>query len=97
LKKFIESISQIKTDGVKRHMLSVLSTHKIPEELQGKLINQCLKFVLSPTETVAVKVHALQCIANLTKQYPELEDQLPKTSAAFRARAKKMLAQLKYI
>jgi len=48
-----------------------------------------------------VKVHAMQAIANIAKHYPELEnelkaaieDQLPKTSAAFHARAKRVLKE----
>ncbi|HET7818610.1 MAG TPA: hypothetical protein VFL70_04840 [Bacteroidia bacterium] len=96
---FVDTISQFKVDGIKRNMISVLAKHDIPEQLQGKLIDTCFKFMLSPTETVAVKVEAMQCIANLLPVYPDLitelkaviHDQLPKTSAAFRARAKHVL------
>ncbi len=99
---FIDTIQKFKIDGVKRNMVSVLASQFIPKKLQGKLINVCFDLILSPTETVAVKTHALQTIANIAKQHPELikelktviEDQLPKTTAAFHARAKHILKEL---
>lgn len=96
---FISSIKKIKIDGIKRNMLAVLASNKISKNLQGKLVNLCFDLLLSSDETVAVKVYAMQAIANIAKHHPELEnelkaaieDQLPKTSAAFHARAKRVL------
>jgi hypothetical protein len=103
LSKFIESIKQFKVDGIKRNMTKVLASHNIPQKLQGKLLNLCYDLMLSSDETVVVKVHAMQCIANIAKYHPGLknelksaiEDQLPKTSAAFYARAKQISKELK--
>lgn len=100
---FINTIQNFKTDAVKRNMALVLASHPIPRKTQGKLLNVCFDIMLSPTETVVVKVHAMQAIANIAKQQPELinelksaiEDQLPKTTAAFHARAKHILKELK--
>ncbi len=96
---FIASIQKFDTDGIKRNMFLVLASHNIPEKLQGKLVNLCFDLLLSSEETVAVKVHAMQAIANIAKKHPELknelkaaiEDQMPKTSIAFHARAKHVL------
>lgn len=96
---FVTTVEGFKIDGIKRNMLSALSEHAIPEELQGQLVNTCFEFLLSPDETVAVKVFAMQIVANIAEQHPELqneltaviEDQLPKSSAAFHARAKRVL------
>ncbi|MES2284190.1 MAG: hypothetical protein V4547_00795 [Bacteroidota bacterium] len=96
---FISSIKKIKIDGIKRNMASVLASSTIPKNQQGKLVNLCFDLLLSSEETVVVKVHAMQAIANIAKHHPELknelkmaiEDQLPKTSAAFHARAKFIL------
>lgn len=98
---FISSIKKIKIDGIKRNMLAVLASNKISKNLQGKLVNLCFDLLLSSDETVAVKVYAMQAIANIAKHHPELEnelkaaieDQLPKTSAAFHARAKRVLKE----
>jgi UDP:flavonoid glycosyltransferase YjiC (YdhE family) len=96
---FIDTIQTLKIDGIKRNMSLVLASHAIPKKLQGKLIALCFDLLLSANETVVVKVHAMQAIANLAKEYPELkhelkatiENQLPKTTAAFHARAKHIL------
>ncbi len=96
---FIDSIKKLKIDGIKRNMTAVLASVKIAENLHGKLVNLCFDLLLSSEETVVVKVHAMQAIANIAKHHPELknelkaaiEDQLPKTSAAFHARAKFIL------
>jgi hypothetical protein len=98
---FISSIKKIKIDGIKRNMLAVLASNTISKNLQGKLVNLCFDLLLSSDETVAVKVYAMQAIANIAKNHPELEhelkaaieDQLPKTSAAFHARAKRVLKE----
>lgn len=102
LSKFIDSIEQFQVDGIRRNMMGVLAKHEIPEKLQGKAVDVCFRLLLSPTEKVAVKVEAMQTIANVTKQYPELkqelklaiEDQLPKTTVAFHARSKHILKKL---
>lgn len=99
---FISTITKFEIDGIRRNMVVVLASNKIPKNLQGKLVNLCFDLILSKKETVAVKVHALQVVANIAEQHPELkaelkaaiEDQLPKTSAAFHARAKRILKGL---
>lgn len=98
---FIASIKKIKINGIKRHMVAVLASSKISKNLQGKLVNLCFDLLLSSDETVVVKVHAMQAIANIALHHPELqnelkaaiEDQLPKTSAAFHARARRILKE----
>lgn len=98
---FISTIKKIKIDGIKRNMLAVLAGNKISKNQQGKLVNLCFDLLLSSFETVAVKVYAMQAIANIAKHHPELEnelkaaieDQLPKTTAAFHARARRILKE----
>ncbi|MCX6297276.1 MAG: hypothetical protein NTX97_14695 [Bacteroidetes bacterium] len=101
--KFISDINSFNLDALKRNMSRVIASHKIPKKLQGKLVTICFDLILSNEETVAVKVNAMQCIANIAKEHPELinelkaaiEDQLPKTTAAFHARARMVLKALK--
>lgn len=102
LSKFIDTLEHFKVDGIKRNMAGVLSAQAIPEKLQGKAVDLCFRLMLSPDEKVVVKTEAMQTIANLAKQYPELkqelklaiEDQLPKTTAAFHARSRHILKKL---
>lgn len=103
LSKFIDTIEQFQVDGVKRNMACVLARQNIPEKLQGKAVDVCFRLMLSPHETVVVKTEAMQTIANIAAHFPELinelktaiDDQLPRTTAAFHSRARHILKRLK--
>lgn len=100
--RFINSITDFKTDGIKRNMLSALCTQEIPKRIQGKTVTICFDFILSPAETVAVKALSLDILFKFIKNYPELknelkaaiEDQLPKTTIAFQSKGNKILKKL---
>jgi hypothetical protein len=100
--KFINSVRDFQIDGIRRNMLSALCTQEIPVRLQGKTVNICFDFILSPSETVAVKVLSLEILSKFIKDYPELknelkvaiEDQLPKTTVAFQSKGRKILKML---
>jgi len=100
--QFINSVQSFTIDGIKRNMMSALCTQEIPKRMQGKLVSICFDFILSPSETVAVKVLSLDILAKFISDYPELknelkaaiEDQLPKTTAAFHSKGKKVLKRL---
>ena len=63
----------------------------------------CYNLLNSSSEPVAVKVHAMQAIANVVKRNEELKKEfletiellLPMQSAAFMARAKMIVKELK--
>ena len=100
---FIDTVQSFKVAGIKRGILFSLSLQKIPKKLQAKALDICFEFMLSPDETVAVKVYAMELAANITKDHPELknelvsviENQLPKNTVAFSARAKKVVKALR--
>jgi len=99
ISKFIDTLPQLKVDGIKRNMLSGLCSQDIPKKLQGKMVNICFDFILDPDETVAVKVLSLDILWKIAQQHPELknelkaviEDQIPKTTAAFLSKGRKIL------
>lgn len=103
LSKFVDTIELFQVDGVKRNMINVLASHQIPEKIQGKAVDVCFRLLLSPTETVVVKTQAMQVLANISEEHPELkqelkiaiDDQWDKTTAAFHARAKHIRKKLK--
>jgi hypothetical protein len=67
---FTDIIRQIKTeqnDGKKRHFLKLISLHQIPQEEKGFLFDYCLKAFCSKKETLAVRVHAMQILFNITE------------------------------
>jgi hypothetical protein len=86
--------------AVKRNVVRALQYITIPESLHGMVMNTCFDFLADPKETVAVRCFSMTVLANLSKTYPEIkqelraiiEDQLEhEPTAGFRARAKKIL------
>lgn len=89
-------------DAIKRNTVRVLQNAEIPENLHGITANICFKYLQNPSEAIAIKVFSMTIIHNLTKDYPELkeelkfilEEQMPFQSAGFRSRAGKILMKL---
>ena len=85
--------------GTRRNILKILSRSGIPQEYQGELIDLCFRFLVDAGQPVAVKVYAMQIIANHLSSYPELgnelreiiEDQFSRNSAGFHSRGRKIL------
>lgn len=86
-------------NGVRRNCLNLFVYGKIPERLEGELMDLCFKFVADPLETAAVKSSSLGILENLAKKYPEIlpelkliiEDQLPFGATSFKTKAKGIL------
>jgi hypothetical protein len=89
-------------DAIKRNSVRVLQDVEIPEKLHGSMVDICFKYLQNPSEAIAIKVFSMTIIHNLTKDYPELieelkfilEEQMPFQSAGFRSRAGKILRSL---
>jgi hypothetical protein len=89
-------------DAVKRNTVRLLQDISIPEKFQGDVMNICFDFINSPTEKPAIKAFSLTVLHNLSKTYPEIkqelrtviEDRWDFESAAFKSRAKKILASI---
>ena len=88
--------------AVKRNTVRLLQDISIPEKFHGRVMNLCFNYVNSPGEAAAVKAFSLTILENLSRQYPEIkaelktviEDRWPFESAAFHARARKILEKL---
>ena len=89
-------------NSVKRNTIRLLQDISIPKRFQGRVMNICFAYIISPDEAVAVKAFALRVLENLSKKYPEIkselktiiEDRWDYESAAFHSRAKKILKAL---
>ena len=87
-------------NAVKRNSIRLLQYVDIPKKYQGEVLETCFKTISSTSEPVAVKAFSLTVLANLAKKYPEIlpelklviMDQLTHQTAAFAARAKKILS-----
>lgn len=74
-----EIIGQIKTEkqeGKKRHFLKLISLNHIPKEQQSFMLDFCLKAFTSAKEPLAVRVHAMQILYNITEQEPGLKPEI---------------------
>ena len=86
-------------DAVKRNSIRLLQDIEIPKKFHGEIMNICFAYLESPEEPLAVKAFSMSVLANLAKQYPEIipelklliEDQLPRQTAGFISRGKKIL------
>lgn len=86
--------------AVKRNVVRVLQYIDIPEKHHGDVMNLCFDLLADAKEAIAVRVFSMTVLDNLSKQYPEIkqelhaivEDQLEQgCTAAFKARAKTIL------
>lgn len=89
-------------DGMKRHSLRMLARSPLPKENSGQLISQAFNFLLSPVETPAVKVHAMEILYNASLVEPDIRQELidsiewrfQEESAGVRSRGEKILKRL---
>jgi hypothetical protein len=80
VKPFIgEIIAQLKKEnssGKKRHFLKLLTLHELPEEQYSSLFDYCMLCFTSAAEPVAVRVHAMQVLYNISEKEPDLKPEL---------------------
>ena len=89
-------------DAVIRNSVRILQQIEIPESLHGELMNNCFRFIESPSTPVAIKVFSLITLFNLSKFYPEIKNELKliieerwnHETAAFKSRGKHILKAL---
>lgn len=89
-------------DAIKRNTLRVLALQGIPSDLSGMAATICFDVLNDASEAVAIRVHAMQILANICQEEPDLADELRETidahwlhsKPAFRSRGKKVLKQL---
>lgn len=86
-------------DSIKRNTVRLLQHIDIPQKFHGEIMDLCFHYISSPTEAVAIKAFSLSILQNLSKQYPEIRNEVKLIiderweyeTAAFRSRAKKFL------
>lgn len=89
-------------DAVKRNTLRLMEDVEIPEAFHGDVMNICFGYVSSNEESIAVRTFSLTVLDNLSKKYPDIRNELkliieerwPHETAAFHARARKILKKL---
>ena len=92
-------------DSVIRSTVKALSETNIPEHLQGRALELCYNYLLDPKTAIAIRVHAMQMIFNISKNEPDLlrelqvaiQDWMPHGSAGFKSRGNKILKKISRI
>jgi len=99
----IENLPRFSNNGIKRQIVKALAArNNIPEKLEGQLAGLCFDWLQSPDMPVAIKVHCMQILANITARHPDLAgelrtiitEQIPRNSAGFSSRGRKILKEL---
>ena len=102
LSKMVNNLYKDIGDASKRNTVRAFQFVDIPENLWGKTIEICFRFLNSGIEPVAIKVFSMSVLYNLSELVPEIkeelkisiENQLPLSSAGFKSRGKKILQEL---
>lgn len=92
-------------DWTIRSTVKALAEVDIPEPLQGIALQNCFDYLLDPKTAVAIQVHAMQTIFNISKNEPDLlrelaeviEDGLPHGTAGYKSRGNKLLKKIRAI
>jgi hypothetical protein len=103
LGKMIEMLPEFHHDGLKRHSLRMLARSPFPpgDDL-GKMISICFDWLLSPSESVSVKVYSMEILYRISQVEPDMKKELADSiewrmneeTAGFRNRGQKLLKKL---
>lgn len=102
LGNMIELLNKDVHSAVKRNILRMLEFIPIPKKHNAKLINYCFKILNSRNEPISVKVFSMSVLAKISKQVPEIknelqliiENQFPFSGKGFKSRANKILKEI---
>jgi hypothetical protein len=76
LESIAEALPRFEHDGLKRVSLRMLSRSPLPQDHLGELMNICFDWLVSPKESVAVKVYAMEILYRISQAEPELKKEL---------------------
>ena len=76
LNKMIEQVKIEKSHSKKRHFLKLIGQKELPPEQQGFMLDFCMQVFTSYKEDLAVRVHAMQILYNISEKEPELKPEI---------------------
>ncbi len=97
-----EQFPTLSSDSIKRHFSKILAFSDVNQYANGAIINTCFDWIILEKTPVAVKVHCLQILYNISLQFPDLQNELldiiesqwDNSSAGFKSRGKKIMAAI---
>lgn len=92
-------------DAVARNNLALMAAWDIPEDYWEDLYAICFEFLENPQKPIAIRVHAMQVLANIACKLPDLipellmviEAHLPNGSRGLQSRGRKLVKKLSRI
>jgi hypothetical protein len=105
MKDLIKNLRKFTHTGTLRNLLKIFSRMELDEKFHGTMADNCFNWIVEEEMPVAVKVYSMQILANLTRIYPELknelieviDEQIPRNTAGFKAQARKVKMELNKI
>lgn len=103
LPQIIKKLPEEKNASKRRHWLKLVSMNALSEQDCGLLFDYCYKAFTSAKEAIAVRVHAMQILYNISEYEHDLKPELQQIiehemlyhpSAGIRSRGKKILQKL---
>ena len=104
IEKILKNLENVKSDSIKRPVLAILSRRKFQKKHQGFLIDYGFEILQNPKEKVTAKVYAMEILANIVEEEPDLmqelfsviEFQYNEAPAGFQARARMLRKRLTF-
>jgi hypothetical protein len=72
----IDQLKIEKNEGKKRHLLKLVSQNTIPEHEKGFLLEYCIATFTTAKEPIAVRVHAMQVLYEISQTEPGLKPEI---------------------
>jgi hypothetical protein len=102
LKALVIKLPDLNHDGLKRHGLRMISRLPFPNGTEGELMEITFNWLISSTESVAVKMYCMQILYRLSANEPDIlqelydtiEFQLADGTPGFRSIGRKLMNQI---
>jgi hypothetical protein len=76
LPQLIAKLPEFNHDGLKRHALRMIARSPFPVGTEGELMNMAFEWIVSTTESVAVKMYCIQILYRLSVTEPDILKEL---------------------
>ena len=102
VERLIKNLENPSHNAVVRNTVKLFQDIEIPEKFQGQVVNLCMALLADPKEPVANRVFSMTVIYNISKKWPELqnelriliESQMESESPGFKSRGGKIIKEI---
>lgn len=76
LHRLFQALPEFEHDGLKRHSLRILSRYPIAEDMTLELMDRCFNYLLSRSESIAVKLYAIHILYAISEKETGIKPEL---------------------